>query len=244
MLTRPLVGALLVLLLAACDTTQKPPEPPVSVEARYRLLYNDTLVGASLFTLEIDADGVYRLDAFTVPAGQMQGNGEHEVLESSRGSLTDDAIRPAAFEKSVMRDGEYELGSLAFDWQHNALAVVGRNGSQVISLPPDTHDRLSYLLAARRLAAAGTGNMLLQVASLQASEETQLQVDGSESIEVPLGRFDAVTIRRIGADANDERQLWFAPDELPLPLRISQLRDGNNVDMQLVGVNRRSNDPR
>ena len=143
-----------------------------------------------------------------------------------------------------MQEGDYELGSLAFDWQRNALTAVGRSGSQVLSLSPDTHDRLSYLLAARRLAAAGAGSMLLQVASLQASEETQLQVDGKESIEVPHGRFNAVAVRRIGADADDERRLWYAPDELPLPLRISQLRDGNSVDMQLESLIRRSSDPR
>ena len=174
----------------------------------------------------------------------MQRKGEHEILESSRGSLDDAVIRPTLFEKSVMQDGAYELGSLTFDWQRHTLTAVGRNGSRVLSLPPDTHDRLSYLLAARRLAAAGDGSMLVQVASLLASEETQLQVDGNEAIEVPLGRFDAVTIRRIGSDADDDRRLWFAPDELPLPLRISQLRDGNSVDMQLVSVNRRSSDPR
>ena len=243
MLIRALTGVLLVVL-AACDSTRSPPaETPLSLEARYRLLYNDTLVGTALFALEIDNDGAYRLDAFTVPAGQMQRNGEHEVLESSRGRLATDGVRPTAFEMSVMRDGEYEIGRLAFDWDKGAMTAAGPNGNQVLSLPPDTHDRLSYLLAARRLAADGAGSALIQVASLQASEETQLQVDGSESIEVPLGRFDAVAVRRTTADTGDDRRLWYAPGDLPLPLRISQLRDGNSVDMQLEDITRRSSDP-
>ena len=64
--------AALLVLLAACDGAGSPAaETPLSLEARYRLMYNDTLVGTALFTLEIGADGAYRLDAFTVPAGQM-----------------------------------------------------------------------------------------------------------------------------------------------------------------------------
>ena len=239
-----LLGGGLLFLIAACDTETRPPETPLVLEARYRLSYNDTLVGTALFDLEIDADGSYRLSAFTVPAGQMQREGEHEVLESSRGRLFADAIHPTAFERSVMQDGKYALGSLTFDWDHRTLTAAGPNGSRVLGLPPGAHDRLSYLLAARRLAASGDGGMLIQVASLQASEETQLQVDGSESIEVPFGRFDAVSIRRIGPDADDDRRLWYAPSDLPLPLRISQVRDGNSVVMQLEDISRRSNDPR
>ena len=95
MLIRPLTGALLVLL-AACDTARPPPEAPLSLEASYRLLYNDTLVGTALFALEIGPDGSYGLDAFTVPAGEMRRKGEHEVLESSRGSLDEVALKFAA----------------------------------------------------------------------------------------------------------------------------------------------------
>ncbi|MCB1723126.1 MAG: DUF3108 domain-containing protein [Chromatiaceae bacterium] len=233
-----------LLALTGCEHPVDPLVRPTTIEATYRLLYNDSLVGSSLFVLSIDAAGGYRLDAFTTPAGKMQREQAHEVLETSLGEIDATSVRPALFEESVMHDGDMQIARVRFDWAERALTVDGPEGSRRVALLPGTQDRLSYLLAASRLAAAGAGTHLLQVASAAASEENRLEIEGHEPVTLPLGHFDAVRISRLTPDEQETRTLWFSPDMGPLPLRALQLRDGNSVEMRLEDFTRRPSDPR
>ncbi len=246
MLIRPYRCALLcaVLLAAACESPRDAVEGPVAVDARYRLLFNGVWVGNTLFELEIGADHHYQLEAFTVPAGKMQRAAGHEVLERSEGVMDADTIRPLRFDHSVREAEQIELVKLLFDWGDRRLRLVREDGAQETALPPATHDRLSYLLAARRLAAAGRGTLEIQVASPEASEEAVLEVVGPAPLEVPFGHYQAVEVSRITPDTDESRRLWFDPGFAPLPLRIVHLHDGSTVDMQLEGFSRRPIDPR
>jgi hypothetical protein len=234
----------LVSLLAACDTTRDTPEPPTGIEAGYRLLFNDVLVGRALFALQIGPDGAYRIDAFTVPAGQMERAAGHEVLETSEGTLTADAIRPRAFVHSVKEGKDIEVLRLHFDWERQVLHLHGKDGERALGLVPATHDRLSYLLAARRLALQGEGAAQIRIADPEAVADAGLAVIGHGPVEVPLGHYQGVGVRRTSPDDEDSRLLWFDPALAPLPLRIVHERDGSTVDMQLERLNRPPNDPR
>ncbi len=248
MLKRVLVLVSAALCLAACS--ELPPdtapegEAPLAIDAIYRLLFNGQLVGNALFEFELFEGGGYRIDALTAPAGQMAAQSADEVLESSRGSLDAETIQPARFEHSVMRAGQIELISVAFDWQRRRLRVQGGQAQRDVVLLPGTHDRLSYLLAAYRLAVAGDGAVQLQVATAEASEETILEVTGREPVALPSGHYEAVVVHRITPNLEESRQFWFDPALSPLPLRILHTHDGNRVDMQLEDLSRRPNDPR
>lgn len=231
-------------LLAACDTGPQPLEPPLDIEASYRLTFNGLLVGHALFALHVGADGRYRIEAFTVPAGQMEEVATHEVLERSEGLLGADAIRPQRFDHSVIEGERIEVRQLKFDWDRHALQLRGGDRDHDVGLLPGTHDRLSYLLAARRLAARGEGMVQIRIAAPEASGEARLQVTGRDAIEVPLGHFQAVAVGRTGPQADETRVLWFDPGFAPLPLRIVHLRDGSTVEMQLEGINRSPSGPR
>lgn len=244
----------LVLALAACEQAQDVRVDPVAIDARYRLLFNGTLVGKALFTVRITPDGRYRIDAFTTPAGKLASDNPHEVLESSRGVIDGDTIRPVRFDKSVLKDGKLESARLVFDWKAQQLTVLGPSGKRSLTLLPQTQDRLSYLLVGVDLARRGGESALIQVASIEASEATRLMIDAPQTIKVPLGEFGATTIDRQTADTGQRRRLWVVPDLLPLPLRVLQEREGDRVEMQLEHlepfpgphdkVNSRSSDPR
>jgi hypothetical protein len=226
----------LLLAVTACTPAPQPLEP-IAVEAGYRLLFNGNLVGNALFALHLEADGTYLIEAFTVPAGQMQQTGRHEILESSRGSVGDQGIRPQRFEHSVMQDGRVEAFSFVFDWEAGVLRLIGgKDGERTVGLLPGTHDRLSYLLAARQLAVAAEGILQIQIASPDSAEKTRLEVMPDEVMEIPLGRYQATGIRRVSAEPNETRALWFNPGLSPLPLRVVRTWGGNTAEMQLESL--------
>ena len=235
--------ALLALLLAACAPTPGEPPEPVTAEATYRLLFNDVLVGHALFELKIGADGTYTLDAFTTPAGQMRQAAVHEVLENSRGSIDSKGLRPGRFERSVMLDQEVTLNLLAFDWDKRRLRYGGGREERVDALAPGTQDRLSYLLAAWQLAARGEGTLEIEIVSIDSTDKTRLEVVGTETIDIPLGRYETVAVRRSTPQPNQIRALWFDTKLSPLPLRVVHGWAGSTVDMQLQRLNRSPTHP-
>lgn len=239
----PVVGMALSLLLG-CTPLPQTLSQPMAVEATYRLLFNEQLVGMALFALQIHADGSYQLEAFTTPAGKMHQAAGHEVLEISRGTIDDAGIRPWRFEHSVMQDEDIEVVELQFDWDAHALQLRGRNGTQRVALLPDTHDRLSYLLAANRVAARGGAAQSIKIAALESTEEVRLEVTGEETVTVPLGTYPASRVRRIAPAVAEARLLWFDTALSPLPLRVLHEADGNRVEMQLESLSGRPSDPR
>jgi hypothetical protein len=238
------LGALLALT-AACEQQSDTPAPLSSVEAGYRLLFNDALVGNAFFALEVEPDGGYRIDALTVPAGQLQKAADHEVLEFSSGRLENGRILPQRFVHSVMQNQQIEeVVSLRFDWPQRALYLRNADQERRASLLPDTYDRLSYLLMAYRLAARAGGLQQIQIASAEATEAAVLEITGKSRIEVPLGTYQATGVRRVSALPGETRMLWFDVTASPLPLRIVRQWDSNTVDMQLETFSRPRSDPR
>lgn len=232
-----------VLLLAACTPDGPPPIEPVSVEATYQLTFNDRIVGNSLFVMQIASDGAYRIEAFTTPAGEMQQADGHEVLETSTGIIDSDAVYPHRFEASTVAGEEIRLDRLVFDWEKRLQHRGGALGERTAALLPGTQDRLSYLLAASRLAAVGRGDAAVQIVSPGETDSTRLQVVGEEAIDVPLGHYETVAIRRLTPEPNVVRALWFDSGLSPLPLRVVHGWAGNTVDMQLESLNRRPSHP-
>lgn len=227
---------LLPLLDGCTPTPQTAIETPLAVEASYRLLFNDALVGNAFFVLRIRPDRSYRLEAYTTPAGKMQQAAGHEILEVSRGVVDDAQVRPRRFDHSVMRDDEVQVINLVFDWDSRTLHLVGGEQVRKVTLLPGTQDRLSYLLAARRLAARGEGRLKLQIASAYSTDETLLEVTGEGPLEIPAGRYRAVGLRRVTPDSEETRTLWFDSAASPLPLRVLHSREGNTVDMLLESL--------
>lgn len=234
--TAGLALGLLALWLSGCSDAPAPVEP-LQLEAGYRLLFNDELVGNALFALAIDDAGRYRLEAFTTPAGQIAEQTGHEVLEISEGTIDTETIRPSRFEHSVMQGDTVERVELRFDWDRRSLRVRSGEQEQTLGLLPQTQDRLSYLLAAGRLTRAGKeARRVIRLASLEATEEAVLEVIGDEVVTVPYGEFAATGVRRTSGDAADQRELWFAQGVGPLPLRVLRRSDGNKIEMQLESL--------
>lgn len=241
---RRLAAAGLLAGLVACAPTPQTLNRPQAVTATYRLLFNEQLVGTALFELQVDADGHYRFAAFTTPAGQMQQATGHEVLEISEGRIEDAGIRPQRFDHSVLQGEQIEVFRLLFDWPAGRLQLQGRDRSTRVALLPDTHDRLSYLLAARRLVASGGDAMRIRVAALESTDDSRLQREGEDTVETPFGSFRAQRVRRITPVSGENRALWFDTGLAPLPLRAVHEADGNRVEMRLESLSRDPSDPR
>jgi hypothetical protein len=237
--TRPgnaLLGAMLVL--AGCSQTSVEPPfesmAPRQVDAVYALMFNDSLVGQALFSLDLQQDGKYRIEAFTTPAGKIATQAINEVLEVSEGRFEGAEILPDRFEHSVLLGEGYRHVRIDFDWDRPALDVSHGDAHQTLALLPGTQDRLSYLLAAAQLSRGEDDvRQSIRLASLEATEPAELELIGQQSVAVPFGTFDAVGVRRVSPENEERREIWYSTDTDPLPLKVLRQHDGNTIQMQL-----------
>jgi hypothetical protein len=235
--------ALMVAALVAQSGCSPAPEreherkvtiPALDFEASYQLRFNDSLVGHALFTLHTDPHtGSYRIEAFSVPAGKMAQADDHEVLESSTGTIEQGIVRPARFAFSVMEEGAIKALDIEFDWQRQLLHLRDDTRSRELPLLPNTQDRLSYLLLARQLALGGEVTRHIQIVTPLETEDTSLELGAADQIEVPAGVFDAVVVRRLAPAPGDQRRLWLNDSVCALPLRIEHPAGDNLVEMVL-----------
>lgn len=242
----PLV-VLLAWLTAGCERAPSLGDQPLTAEASYRLLFNDEVVGEALFSLEIDADGGYRLQVLTVPAGRMARAGAHEILEISTGSLSEGSARPASFDYSALDGERTERITLRFDWEARRLELHANSGERRLALGPGVQDRLSYLLEARRLAFVGTGQQAVQIAGPDGAATVRLEPLGRQVLETPAGPVAAVgVVRAPVGDSQDDpvREIWFDAAEGVLPLRVAHGAEGARVTMERLLFTRLPRDPR
>lgn len=244
--TRLLLAVLAAWLLAGCERTPQLGDRPLSAEASYRLLFNDEVVGEALFSLEIDADGSYRLQVLTVPAGRMQRPEAHEILETSTGVLREGAARPASFDYSALDGERTERIGLLFDWDGRRLLLQAGDNARRLPLGPGVQDRLSYLLEARRLAFVGKGQRALQIAGPDGAVTVRLEPLGDQVLETAAGPVAAVGVSRapVGDSEDPVREIWFDVADGVLPLRVAHGPEGGRVTMERQLFTRLPRDPR
>lgn len=226
-----------VAALAACSEPVSERFEPRQLDAVYRLLFNDDLVGHALFSLRIDRDGHYRIEAFTTPAGKIAEQPINEVLEVSEGTVDGAGVYPSYFDHSVLLGDGYRHVRIDFDWETKALEVSHGDARQTLALLGGTQDRLSYLLAGAQLSRGASGDsQTIRLASLEATEPAELKVIGHQTVSVPHGTFEATGIQRLSDEHQERREIWYAAESEPLPLQLLRQHDGNTIQMQLESL--------
>lgn len=208
------------------------PAPLQPFEAEYRLTDGSARLGRATLALEPARDG-WRYHSRVEPegllallAGEVQ---DEAVLEAHGGGL-----RPLRF-RHAEDDGRLAVD---FDWAAGEARVSGRREA-TLPLEPGTHDQFSAMLAVIRAFAAGEKR--LQLPSIDDEGEREPLVfehAGRARIEVPLGSYDTIHVRRIREHSKRETETWLAPELNWVPVRIDQSRKGKLVArMELIGLN-------
>ncbi|MBX9937129.1 MAG: DUF3108 domain-containing protein [Burkholderiaceae bacterium] len=158
--------------------------------------------------------------------------------QTSRGDIAAHGLRPLHF--SDRSRGEQ---TAQFDY---AQGLIHFNGdSPQAPLLPGTQDRLSIFIQLGALLAANperyTTGTRIQIATAggRSASPWAFRIEGSETLDLPVGSLPALKLQRLPQDANDNEQrseLWLAPSLGYLPARIQLTQNnGDFVDLRLSG---------
>lgn len=211
------------------------PSPLMPYEAEYQLTDGSSRVGSAVMGLE-PAGGGWRYYSRVKPEGLFAlfvGKvSDSTLLEVYRGGL-----RPLRYRHDG-GDKEKQI-EVEFHWGAGEARVSGPQGNATLPLEPGSHDQFSAMLAV--ILAFSGDKERLELPSIDDEGEAEplvFELAGRESIEVPLGTWDTIHVRRIRENSKRETESWLAPELDWVPVRIDQRRKGELVArLELVGLN-------
>ena len=201
--------------------------PPQKVEVVYDVSRNGMVLGEVTERLE-HGDGKYELLETTRGRGVLAALGT--IRRSSRGAVVAAGLRPAEFLDE--RTGR-QTARATFDWGAKTLTMQFRGGPEVQPLPPNSQDRLSFLLTLA-FAPPGTQPVNMSVADGGSVSHYVFAVVGRERLKIPAGEFDTLKIARVKDSPEDRRstEIWLAPEQGHILVRmlITDTKDGTQID--------------
>lgn len=147
------------------------------------------------------------------------------VRERSIGHITAAGFQPDTYRYVRSGGDDDREAELRFDW--DALEVVNDIAEYPwrMAITQDTIDRvISPLQLMHDLyeRSPGTERLIYRIADGGQLKTYLLTIEGSEIIETPTGRFQALRIRRRDTDSDRETILWCAPALQYLAVRVEQ----------------------
>lgn len=186
------------------------------------------ITGDSDLALTREGDG-YSLVSETNAAGF------YHARQRSRGVIGAGGFVPIEYTE---RRGRRPQATTKFDW--GARRVRFSAAAEIAETRARMQDRLSLLIELGRvlkLRPAATF-VELPVAGVRNTSLYRFEVRGKETLELPIGRIDAVKLERPadapGNERHDRLEVWLAPALCWLPARVRYADDrGMTIDQQL-----------
>jgi hypothetical protein len=207
-------GALLVPALQAASLP--------SFAATFKIMRGSLRLGTTEITLTVEGNGDYRYESHTWPSKWISWLLKEDLRELSRGVMDEAGIRPLFYH--YRRSGRHTTreAELTFDWKTSTVVNDVDDSKWEMTIPTGTLDKLSTQLGMMRELQDGATDKTFAVADGGKLKRYAFQVIGTETVEMPAGRFETVKLNRLGDSKEKLTHIWCAPELHYLPVRIWQ----------------------
>lgn len=200
---------------------------PTEFEAVYRVKAS-IASGELSMSLTAENDGAYLFQTITRPRGLVRMFARGEIDEKSKFFVSDDGVVPLDY---TVRDtiSKNRDADVRYDWDMGTVAGVERGEQVSGATQPGLLNRAALYVAIMRdlkLDQLPDEYVLFDRGRVKAYELENL---GTEVVDVPFGRFDAVKLVRDAEDSSRSMYLWCAPELDYLPVRIELYKDDKRV---------------
>lgn len=232
-----------VVVASAASTVFKTPEaPPLpSFPRKGRITYlltmgpDQTPVGRTVQTWEFDGTQ-YTLGSQSESTGLIEMFRPHRYHYLSRGTVSEQGLRPERFLASVKRGSRSEESLAVFNWKEGQVRLGRMPQQTTVALPAGSQDIISFMYQLALLPPA-PGRITMPFTRGRQLESTSFDVLPEETIDTPLGRLRAVPVIQARESGRESLAVWLATEYRNLPIRIRFFnRDGELSGEQLVSA--------
>ena len=232
-----------VVIASAVPTVFQTPEaqPLPSFPRKGRITYlltmgpDHTPIGRTVQTWEFDG-AQYTLGSQSESTGLIEMFRPHRYHYLSRGTLSDQGLRPERFLASVKRGSRSEESLAVFNWEQGQVRLGRMPQQTTVTLPAGSQDIISFMYQLA-LVPPAPGRITLPFTRGRQLETTVFDVLPAETIDTPLGRLRAVPVIQVRENGRESLAVWLATEYRNLPIRIRFFnRDGELSGEQLVNA--------
>ncbi len=218
----PLLALACTLPLAAGAAGTPEPAP---FTATYQVLRKDSPLGTSTLELRHDGDRWVYTSALEAKSGlaALLGGG---LSETSRFRIRNERIEALDYDYRMHTSLKSRERHMRVDWKDGTVSVDDGKKSHTYPTQPGLVERHLVVQALGRAVANGKTDITLPVGGKKRVKTQTYAVTGKETVEVPLGRIEAVHVKRTHDDKGF--QVWFAPQRFgTAPVKLSQESGGD-----------------
>lgn len=202
-----------------------------SFNARFKLTRSGINIGSMDVTLQVDDSGHYTYKTSSRPVRWLGWFFKDHLDESSHGIITGKDIKPTRYTYRRTGGKKEKHAELNFDWETMTVENNVDNTPWKMSIPEGAVDRLVVQLAMMQSLTDGNEVISYQVADGGKLKKYEFFVIGTETIDLPAGKFETVKLKKQRSNQKRETILWCAPKLGYLPVRIWQ-REKDNSEYQ------------
>jgi hypothetical protein len=230
---RPIHRVILQLAFTTCTMVAgmaiaaTPPVP--AFVAHYELLRNGSPIGKATLTLAPQSDGTWTFVTTSKGTSGLAGLLGVNSREVSVFQWAGVLPQCDSYDYNLDTGLKQKHRTVRCDWNQHLITVHDKI-DYTFTAQPGALERHTVPLALAAGLAAGQRTFDLLVAVRDRIETQHYVAADASSVRVPAGTFDAIRVSRNGG--GDAFEAWFAPDKLPVPVKIDQ-RGKNDLALEL-----------
>jgi hypothetical protein len=225
----PVLAAGLVLAFATGNALAAAPQP---FTARYQVLSDGQSIGDATIKLSTVGNGEYSYSSTTKGTGGMAAMISASSEETTRFRWQNEMPATLSYDYKMQSSFKNKQRHMNVDPASGKVSVDESKGSGSYAGVPGMADRNSLPLAVGLALASGKQTFTVPVGVRQGVEQQQYKVTGTESVQVPAGKFKAEKVARTD-DGSKRFDAWYVPQKYPVPVQLTQA-DGGGLTLQLV----------
>lgn len=125
---------------------------------------------------------------------------------------------------------------LDFDWKQQTVTNKEQSNPWSMNTPSGVLDKLSYQLQLRNDLLNQRDTMSYRVADGGSLSTYKFSVMGDEILETAIGQLNTVKVERVRKNSDRVTYLWLAKDWDYLVIKIVQLEDGQDYEINLTSA--------
>lgn len=214
-----------------------PPWAPSPTTANYALQAGGIKVGESTWTLRAAGANQYHFNSRTEPVAPYSWFRPDVVTRESVVRLNGTVLESERYHYAKTGGKRDREVTVELDWNTHQATIKAKGQTRTEVIRAGTLDQFGYLLAVMRDLSLGRAQFRYAVASQSGVEVYAFERLGHESIDTPVGKLDAVKLKRLGQQKR-QTTIWFAISEGYWPIQIRhEEKDDDPVMIQLNHLN-------
>lgn len=219
----------------ASEAAEEAPLPLSFVETEFDIVrgINGSKIGQTRIHYQSRDDGSYTIESESEAKGLVSLFVSGKLIQRSEGSVTEAGLRPSSF--------LYQYGSASkaqranFDWRNESITLETGKGSQVIPLPGDSQDLVSFMY--QFMFIPPLQEMQLNITNGKRLKAYGYSFVGEEDLSTKIGMLRVMHLENINDDGDEKNEIWLAVDYRFLPVKIRKTeKDGSVIEQVMTNI--------